>query len=136
MAEPNDARGIIYVALNTAWTGATTAPLTLENEKFDPPADAAWGRGVVRHFNREQESLGGIGNRKFESTGQCVVQCFGPLNDGTSPADALAVIVIDALEGKTISGVRFFGATPREIGVTEDWFQINVEADFTYTTTK
>ena len=41
-------------------------------------------------------------------------------------------------EGKTLSPeqIRFTSSVIREIGPTEDWYQINCETTFTYTVTK
>ena len=113
-------------------------PHTLDNEKYAPPADTAWYRCVVRHDARAQESLGGITHRKFESVGAVIIQCFGPLDSGTVSADTLAETAQSIFEGKTLSpeGIRFTSAAIIEIGPTEDWYQINVEAFFTYTETK
>lgn len=137
MSTVNEARAIIYDAIQAAWdASAGGAPLDRDNEKFDPPVGAPWGRMVVRHQTRAQETLGGVGSRKFQSDGLAIVQCFGPLNEGASAADALAKVVMDALEGGTFTGVRFNSATPTEVGPTDDWYQINVSAAFNYTETK
>jgi hypothetical protein len=133
MTTLNDARGIIYAAF-VAGIGAT--PFTLDNENYDPPTDAVWYRLAVRHADRNQESLGGLGARKFESEGSVFVQCFAPLDSGAALADTLAETARSIFEGKTLTQIRFTSAAVREIGPTDDWYQINVEATFTYTETK
>ena len=60
--------------------------------------------------------------------------CLMSLGIGMSLNNARAVF-----EGKTIGAaerLRFTSATVTEIGQTGDWYQINVEALFTYTETK
>lgn len=136
MTTLNEARGAIYEAFVTDW--GATSPLTLDNETFNPPVDPPWARLVVRHDARSQESLGPVGNRKFESVGAAIIQCFGSLDKGTAEADTLAQVAQGILEGKVLlpEGIRFTSAQPIEIGPTEDGYQINVEAFFTYTETK
>lgn len=138
MTTINEARGRIYQDFVTGWTATPAGNVTLDNESFSPPAGQAWVRLVVRHLGRDQESLGGVGSRKFESRGSAIVQCFAPLDSGCAGADALAQDAQGILEGKTLlpEGIRFTSAEPREIGPTEDWYQFNVEATFTYTQTK
>jgi hypothetical protein len=135
MTTLNEARGIINTAYITG-SGLDDAHLDLDNEKFDPPTGDAWARLVVRHAARGQESLGGVGLRKFESVGTAIIQCFAPLESGAAEADTLAQVAMGIFEGKTLSGVRFTAAAPIEIGPGKDWYQINVEAFFTYTETK
>lgn len=135
MTTLNEARGIIYSAY-LADSGLDTDHLTLDNEHFKPPTGDAWARLVVRHAARGQESLGGVGLRKFESVGTVIVQCFGPLENGADEADTLAEVAMGIFEGKTLTGVHFTAAAPIEIGAGDDWYQINVNADFFYHQTK
>lgn len=134
------AKQIIYAALTAGWIGDVDTTLTLDNDDFDPPAKTLWGRGVVRHLGSSQETLGDTGNRKFERSGSLIVQLFAPLDKGTIPSDNQAEIVQGLFEGKTlVSGgdqVIFTDAVIREIGPTEDGYQTNVEAFFTYHETK
>ena len=136
MTTLNEARGAIYAAFVAGW-GATSA-FTFDNENYSAPAEAVWARVTVRHGSRAQESLGPVNGRKFESSGSVIVQCFAPLDSGASLADTLAQVAQGIYEGKTLSPeqIRFTSSTIREIGPTEDWYQINVEATFTYTETK
>lgn len=136
MATLNEARGAIYEAFVAGW-GATSV-FTFDNEAFDPPANAPWARLTVRHAARAQETLGSEGNRKFESIGSAIVQCFGPLDKGVEGVDTLAEVAMGIFEGKTLlpKNIHFTSAAPLEIGPTDDAYQINVEAFFFYTETK
>lgn len=138
MTSLNDARGRIYGAFLAAWSATPATSITFDNEKYDPPAAGDWARLTVRHNARQQESLGGTGSRKFESGGTVFIQCFAPLDTGAARADALAQDAQGIFEGMTLlpEGIRFTSAVVREIGSTDDWYQINVEAEFTYTETK
>ena len=129
-----DAKESIANQFISDW-GATTA-VTLDNEKFEPPVDAAWVRVATRHFGANQETLGGVGRRKFERQGIASIQVFGQLDKGSRAADTLAQQARAVFEGKTIDGIRFRDVVVREIGPTESWYQINVEAEFEYTEVK
>ncbi len=136
MTTLNEARGAIYGAFNTGW--GTTSNFTFDDENFTPPAEETFARLAVRHNSRIQESLGGIGRRKFESGGSAIIQCFAPLDTGAEGADTLAIVARNIFEGKTLlpEGIRFTAVEVREIGPGDDHYQINVEAFFTYTETK
>lgn len=138
----NDARGAIYGAFTTAW-GSTSAYAFDSESSPGPTAGTTSGlfvRLVVRHNSRQQETLGGIGNRLFESGGSVIAQCFAPLDAGVSAADSLAQAVRAIFEGKTLqpagASIRFTSSVVREIGPTRDSYQINVESLFTYTERK
>ena len=136
MVTLNDARGAIYGAFETGW--GATSPFLFDNEKFDHPVNGAWARLVVRHVARVQESLGSEGRRKFQSIGSAILQCFGPLDKGAAPVDTLAEVGQGIFEGKTLlpENIHFTSASITEIGPTDDDYQLNVEAFFTYHETK
>lgn len=136
MTTLNEARGRIYQDFATAW-GATSA-LTFDNEDFSPPAGLPWVRLAVRHESAQQESLGEPGARKFERLGRVFVQVFTPLDTGAATADNLASAARAVFEGKTLTpeNIRFHAVTVREIGPDGAWYQVNVEAQFSYTETK
>jgi len=133
----NEAKERIYTQFVADFT-ATTANITFDNEKYDPPTEAPWVRLAVRHTGRSQESLGPTGGRKFEAVGSVFVQCFAPLDSGTSSADTLAEAAQAVFEGNTLGTeqLRFTSAAITEVGPSDDWYQINVEAFFTYTEIK
>ena len=128
-----EARESIYEAFKVGWSGET--PFYYDNEiaKMD---DDPWVRLVVRHNKGDQETLGAVGNRKFERGGLVIVQVFVPLDLALARADELASLVQDIFEGKTIENVRFHGVLTREIGPDTKWYQLNVEAPFYYNETK
>ena len=136
MTTLNDARGAMYGAFVAGW--GATSPFLLDNEKFAHPPDGVWARAVVRHAARVQESLGSEGLRKFQAIGSFIIQCFGPLDKGTEGVDTLAEVAQGIFEGNTLlpENIHFTSASVTEIGATDDDYQINVEAFFTYTETK
>lgn len=131
-----EARERIYGDFITGW--GATSDFTFDNEDFKAPASSPWARVAIRHTARAQESLGPVNGRKFESTGSVFIQCFSPLDGGRTAADTLAAAAQGIFEGKHLlpEGIRFTGSAITEVGPTEDWYQINVEAFFTYTETK
>ncbi len=136
MVNLTDAREAIYEAFITAW--ASTSAITLDGEAYDPPT-AAFVRLAVRHNDSAQESLGGVGRRRFLRAGIVYVQCFAPKNAGARAADTLAAAAVEILEGVHLSNhdLRIMRALTREIGPDEDGrYQINVEAAFDYTQTR
>ena len=135
MTTLNEARGRIYQDFVTAW--GSTSPFTFDNEAFNQPS-GPWVRLTVRHNASQQESLGPINRRKFERGGSVFIQCFTPLDSGAASADNLASVARAAFEGRTLTpeNIRFTEVIVREIGPSEEWYQVNVEALFTYTETK
>ena len=131
----NNARRDIYDALLTYWTAnSLTAGLTFANESFDPPASTEWVRAAVFHTGGDQDSLGGVNNRKFMRSGNITVQVFTPQDSGLSASDVLTEAVLAALEGLTftLSNIRTYGATINEVGPDNGWYQVNVDVPFEY----
>ena len=127
----------IYQTFKTDW--GVTSPLVFDNEKSVAPKPTDdWVRLSVRHNTSNQESLGGVGFRKFERGGSVFVQCFTPLDKGRAGADALAEAARNIFEGKTLSpeSIRFTNTIVQEIGEDDGWYVVNVESLFTYTETK
>ena len=134
VATLNQATERIYQTFQTDW--GTTSVFTFDNEEFDPPeAGVDWVRLAVRHFDSNQETLGGVGNRKFLREGRIFVQCFTALDKGRAAADNLATIARNIFEGKTLGteSIRCTDSVVREIGPIDDGFyQVNVEIAFNY----
>lgn len=127
----------VYDTFIAAW--GATSEFSFDNEAFQPVTPGAkFVRVSVRHRVRAQETLGGIGRRKFESIGGVIVQCFSALDKGRKEADDLAQAVRTIFEGKTLTptAVHFFACDTREIGNSAGRFQVNAEAFFFYVETK
>lgn len=129
------ARETIYQTFVTAWS--TTTQYTFGNEKFSPPAEAAWVRLNVQHLVGSQETLGGTGNRRFSRSGLVTIQLFVPQDTGMETADGYIATLRAMYEGKTISGpIWFTDANVQEIGPTDGWHQTNIDIEFSYEETK
>ena len=111
---------------------------TLGNEKFTPPVGSPWARMVIRHNAATQSTLGQSGNRQFDRFGSVIIQVFTPEQEGTTRASQLIQRITDGFEGARITGttICFLDTIPREIGVSDEWYQVNVEATFRYTELK
>jgi len=131
-----DARETIYQEFMTAW-GTTTA-VYFDNEEADPPVSTSWVRFAVRHLGSTLEAIGGTGAlggvNKFQRTGLAFIQVFVPQNQGLRSADTLAQAARAIFEGKNLSSnaIRFTNVVIREIGPTDSWWLVNVEAAFQY----
>jgi hypothetical protein len=134
----NEACERIYQTFVTDW--ASTSEYTFDNENFTPTGHATkFVRLSVRHDRGGQETLGGVGNRKFLRGGSVIIQCFAPLAEGgRKVAGTLATTAQNIFEAKTLSpeSIMFTDAVIREIGPDESFYQVNVEIFFSYEQTK
>ena len=138
MTNYSDANEAFAQRFSDIWS-PTGFPFELENESFTPPnADAGtpWARMVVRHQDGMIDSLGRVGNRRFDRLGALFVQVFTPLQEGTRRTKQLAQLVSDGFEGSSIPGttICFNDTIAREGGVSDDvWYMTTVEINFRYT---
>ena len=129
-----EARQEILTTFKTAWD-TTGHPAYYENIREDLTSSVEpWARVTLRHVTGRNASItGGIGNQRFERTGNLMVQVFVPTGEGLTEGLTLAKVVADAFEGvSTASGVWFRNTRVNEIGSEGSWFQINVIVDFLY----
>jgi len=133
-----EARTKIYELFLANYTALPAAQVTADNENFETPEGLPWGRLSVRHATRAQESLGGLGLRKFTSVGAAFFQVFVPKDQGVKQADELAQAARVIFEGVSIYGndIRFTSCDIREAGPEDGWYGLVVEALFQYTETK
>ena len=80
----------------------------------------------------KQESLGKIGNRRFERFGIIIANVFTPLEEGTSEGDNLARDIQNIYEGTRFNGVTINNSIVREKGVEDQWYHTIFEANFVY----
>ncbi len=130
MTTQSQAKEAIYGAFKSGWSN----PYYFDNEVVETE-DGNWARLTVRHSTSNQETLGPVGNRKFQRNGNVIVQLFTKLGEATDDVDSLSATIRAIFEGKTISGVNFSSVNVREIGPSGAWYQTNIEAPFNYTET-
>ncbi|MCH9665878.1 MAG: DUF4128 domain-containing protein [Gammaproteobacteria bacterium] len=131
MTDLVSARREIYIGFRTLW-GSTT-PMAYDNETFDGQINGEpWIRLSVRHTVSAQDSLGSVGNRRYQREGNVFVQIFTASDSGTKRADELAQQARSILEGTRISTIRFNDVQITEIPSDGLWYNIVVEAAFRY----
>ena len=104
----------IYSRVVDNWSGT----FTFENEQFTPPT-GRWQRFTIRHGTSRQETLGAIGNRRFNRSFRLMVQFFDAPNAGRAGLDADSMAVQALFEGVSFGGgVNMVGESPiQELGV-------------------
>lgn len=127
----------IYQMFIAGWTdgGQPRTAITLDGEKFDPPA-APWVRLTVRHTTRAQASLGQPGNRRWDTEGIVFLQYFEPPDSGVARMHRHMDAAQQLFEGRSIAGttIKLDSATARELGLVENgtWMASVLEAAFSY----
>lgn len=133
----NGAREAIYQLFYAGWGSETD--LVFDQGVYDGIADK-WCRLSVRHFGSNQETFGGVGDRKFERQGTVFVELFFKPDPtvAQSEIDRLSQKAKDIFEGNSVTGtsVRFNDTPIREIGIINEWYVVVVEASFLYNETK
>lgn len=125
--------GFIQAAWNASATaGGASAPLFYDNadgQRPDPPAP--FGRVTVRFFSGTRASLGP--NARFRRVGRVFVQVFNPAGEGMEDLDRTGQDLVAALEGAgAIDNIWFRDIAERDVGTDGTYYQVNVEADFTF----
>lgn len=126
----------MFALINTAWL-TTGYPIIWPNvaaDETDRGTASPWARVTVIHADGSQASLASaLGTRRWNRTGNIIVQVFIPVGQGLSEGYTACKILMDALEGaSTAHGVWFRRCRVREIGPDGAWYQFNVSAEFTY----
>lgn len=118
----------IRTIFNTGWAGAT--PVAYENEKFTPPADAAYASLVVRPDTAFQHEMGSP-QVQFRHPGLIFIMIFSPPDQGNAAALALADSAADIFrrQSSTFTDGRILYRAPTitPIGITDEgYFHVNV----------
>ena len=115
------------------YTGVTNNLVLFDNEEFEnEPTSGAWVRVTVDQIDRNQDTLGKIGNRKFRSQAIVFVQVYTNANTGVQQGNVLAKQAADIFEGVSFSGLDFRAAKTTKIGIDGKWFRHLAEAPFDY----
>lgn len=135
MTTSNEARQEIYDTLKAAWEAAyPSSPLVFANEAFDSEGVAEWASLEVRQTGGGQDSLGAVGNRRFERRGLVFVQLYAAVNRGLARLDELSKTVLDTLEAKTlpVNSVFLYDGVFRELPPSGPWVRGSVTIQVTY----
>ncbi len=128
----------ILDVFKTAWD-TTGHPALYPNVVGEKPAvGTPYARITIRHVPAGPASLtGGLGTQRFPREGLLVVRVYIPAGEGLSEGLVLAKVVADAYEGAaTPSHVVFRNIRVAEAGANDEWSQINLLAEFTYSEVK
>lgn len=141
MTTQAEARKEIIDLFRAAWLANPTSavvPLAFDDVEFKKPSgeDAngrahPWARISVRTQLEEQDTVSGVGNRRYLTEGQVTVEIYVAPGDGHTLGDTLSRIAKLPFRGST-SGVWFTFTTPKEIGMDASWFRRDVVSRFQY----
>ena len=132
MATLTQVRAYIYQRFVDLWD-VYDVPFTFDNEVFDGrQRDTSWVRLAVRNSASNQETLGFVGNRKFNRKGIIICQVFTPADRGLKRNDEISARVREIFEATSFNGIYTLATTVREVGTNGFEFQSNVETEFFY----
>lgn len=137
--EYDEARDIIIGMVIDNWDSSN--PIEYQNKKLKPlpTADETWARVNIFHNPFALSSLADSSSmRRFNRSGNLIIQIFTPFNTGMGDSDTLTKIFVDLFEGKTDSSgqIWFRGAYIREIGNKDSHYQVNFICEFQYSQVK
>ena len=127
--------------VDATWLGdALTSSLEMQwdDVKGDKPgydADGnpvAWARTTIRHFDSNQETIGGVGSSKYQSEGELKVQVFAPGGGGKVLGIRIGEVLKPAFRGQSIGDLWFFRVRLIEVGQDGPWFHHDFIANFRY----
>ncbi len=125
-----ESRKLIYERFILQWGG--TSLFTFDNEQFDEPEDQPWVRLTVLNILGKQDTLGEIGNRRYNREAYIKAQVFTVVNEGRQKADELTTKIQNIYEGFRISGLYVDNSTINELGTDGKWLMSIVDIHFFY----
>lgn len=133
----SEVRDSIVTLFKTAWD-AQTAPIPkafYDDINYKPPKDTPYARVQVEESLGTQRSLGSTGNRFFSGYGIVTISVFTPVGNGVTLADRYVNVAWKAFLGKTTpEGIQFLNTRRRDIGVSGEFLQTKIIADYVYDT--
>ncbi len=131
-----EARDLINGLIVPAWnTASSNAPIFFDNLPGNPPdPPVIWARLHLRFITGSRVTLGDT-NARFRRTGTLFLQIFTPFNDGIESSDSFGEAVVNAIDGAgQVGDVWFRDSAVINVGTGSDgvYYQVNVEADFTF----
>ena len=128
-----DAAEAIHQHFNAEWAEHT--PICLGNEVHSEPG-APWVRFTLVPSTREQATIGGPGNKLFESIEFAIVQIFSPPDAGDRRLRQLQQRALDVFEGRSVSvgseTIHFFDVEPEREAEETNWLAGSVTAKCRY----
>jgi hypothetical protein len=127
-----EAKEAIYTRFLASFTGTSNIVFDNEDPSFDLDVVPDWCRLSIRHVDRNQETLGKVGNRRFRVKAIAFVQVYTKSNTGVQQSGVLVTEARDVFEGSSFSGLDFNNAKTPEGGPEGKWYTAVVEANFDY----
>ena len=118
------------------WTEFPVAQIVFDNESLAPQGFDEWARSSVVETNRAQQTLGRVGNRKFQSNGSHFLQMYVLPNIGSKRGSVLVDHFRSIFEAVTFSDILFHQVLLRSRIPNGDYIQVTAEALFSYHETK
>lgn len=109
--------------LDTNWS---TTPIAFQNVDFDPPDNSEWVRLSILNGETVYNTLGG----GLEHLGVIMMQIFSPKNIGTATVRGYADTLAGIFENAEFNDVICRAASIDNIGVVNDWYQVNVNIPY------
>jgi hypothetical protein len=120
----------VYSEFFVAWVNTT--PICFDSDFFDSRGVLQFVRFSVRHSPDTEQTLGGLGERKFTRKGIIFIQVFSSIDSKNATTMVLAEKARDVFEGKSFNDYYIFKSGLREIGIKDGYYQINVTHEFSY----
>jgi hypothetical protein len=130
----NEAVDEISGMFKTAWAASSFSSVPINWDDVKQTQD---DQAHINFFIEHNETVPVVitdGPRRFRMFGIITAQCFAKKGSGRVSANDMAQVVLDCFCGKNTGAdkVSFRTATPREVGVTGAFYQINAIVEFDY----
>lgn len=89
-----------------------------------------WARIGIKDNLRTQETIGGVGQRRFDNNGIVIVELYTPAWDGLTLAHTLAPLIRNVFEGINVGALWFRNTRTNPVGPDGFWFHTNVISEF------
>ena len=123
----NEVQTIIFSRVNTSIKVGMSIPVQYPNVVFDKPISGTYC--AITILTAETQAMA-IGGKRTRLSGILVIQIFSLIGIGDATALSLCDDIISLFTQETVSGVRFQTPFAKEIGRSEEWYQVNVQCPF------
>jgi hypothetical protein len=136
MPTQQEAVDVILGAFNDAWSVNPDFPVMWPDKTAIEQANKQnkpWAVIQITHGKGRQMSLASADGKKlWLQPGQFGCEIYTLAGEGKANSYELIELVKKAFQAISISGVRFRGIQPKEVGVFSKWFVAHVLVDFEY----
>jgi hypothetical protein len=131
---PAQFRDAVRSAFSTHWTaaGEDLDVVAWNNLDFNPSNRDVYVVFGLAHATGSQASLGTGVDIQIRRETILAVQILVRHNTGQAEADRLAEIVLDFVESTKLTGIRFRDQGLTEVGRSDQWFEVVVNAQIDY----